>query len=219
MTARVSMEKGGEFNPPQGLLPHEQVLLVRSKAPGTAGFKGFAALLLFAAIFLGIGVLGEFGPPGSCKINGVSQTGAVCSTAAIYVGFGIGGVMLVITVLGIITSLFNRNARYFLTSFRIVEARRGKIVREVSRDRFKGKSLSQFLEKGPVFRTPQMSTNLISSVRLLDPESGEVLMTLRDLPEESVDAIEAVGNSTYCQYCGQKNDIMRTSCSQCGANL
>jgi hypothetical protein len=207
------------FNPPEGLLPHEQVLLVRSKAPGMTGFKGFAVLLLFSAIFLGIGVFGELGPPGSCKINGVTQTGAVCSTSAIYFGFGVGGAMLALTIGGIVTSLVNRNARYFLTSFRIIETRRGKIVREVSRDRFKGKPLTQFLEKGPVFKTPNMSTNMISSVRLLDPESGEVLMTLRGLPEESVDALEAVGSSTYCQYCGQKNDVTRTSCSQCGANL
>ena len=219
MNASTPNEKGGKFNPPEGLLPHEQVLLVRSKAPGTTGVKGFAALLLFAAIFLAIGVFGALGPSGSCRINGVPQSGAACSASAIYFGFGVGGVMLVITILGIITSLFNRNARYFLTSFRIVETRRGKIVREVSRARFKGKALSQFIEKGPVFKTPQMSTNIIISVKLLDPESGETLMTFHDLPEESVDAIEAVGNSTYCQYCGQMNDAARTSCSQCGANL
>ncbi len=113
MTASASNEKGGKFSPPEGLLPHEQVLLVRSKAPGTTGVKGFAALLLFAAIFLGIGVYGVLGPSGPCKINGVPQTGAACSNSAIYFGFGVGGFLLVITVLGIITSLVNRNARYF----------------------------------------------------------------------------------------------------------
>lgn len=208
-----------QVHPPVGLLPHEQVLLVRSRAPGTGGVTGYAVLFLFGAIFLGVGAFGAFGPGGTCRINGVSQSGPVCSTTETYFGFGIGGPIIALAVAALVTGIVNQNARYFFTSFRIVETKRGKIVQQIPRDRFKGKPISQFLEKGPLFRVGQMSSSLISSVRVLDPQSGRVLMTLRQLPEDSVDAIESFGNIVCCQYCGQRNEVTQASCSQCGASL
>ena len=56
-------------------------------------------------------------------------------------------------------------------------------------------------------------------VEVLDPNSGNPLMSLGWIPEPSVKALETISQEIYCQYCGRKNLPSNTVCSECGANL
>ena len=181
------------FDPPVGLLPHEQVVVARAKGVGSNPWYGPIVVILFGLVFGYIGIEGK-------------------TPLGLVIGIGIVGLGVLIFRANVI----RKNTRYFVTTFRIVRTYRGNIVHQVSRDRFKGKPMSQFLEKGP---TAHFSGMTVSSIRVLDPETGIEIMGLPELSEESVNAIESMASAVYCQYCGQKNEVTRTNCSQCGASM
>jgi len=113
--------------------------------------------------------------------------------------------------------------RFYLTNFRLVRAKRGSILTQISRQAFRGKNLSSFLR---VLQTPrnnarerewQPVNNL--HIEILDPNSGNVLMSLGWIPEPSVRTLETITQTIYCQYCGRANNPSNTTCSECGANL
>ncbi len=205
--------QGSMFRPPEGLLPHEEVLLVSRK--GSLGLSlpfiawGGGGLLLAIGLSL----------KGGCTINGVPQPASVCEQydpvfAAVGVLAIIGGFWVAFQ------GIRQRDTKYFVTTFRLVETRREKIRREIPRTLFRGREFSQYLEKRVVpVSNRSGSMPDMCTVRLLNPESADVLMTLKNLPLESVSALEAIGGSIYCPYCGCKNDSKNTVCTQCGANL
>lgn len=156
---------------------------------------------------------------GGCTINGVPQPASVCEQydpvfAAIGVLAIIGGFWVAFQ------GIRQRDTKYFVTTFRLVETRRERITREIPRTLFRGREFSQYLEKRvvPVSNRSGAMPDMCT-VRLLNPESGDVIMTLKNLPLESVSALESIGGSIYCTYCGCKNDSISTVCTQCGANL
>jgi hypothetical protein len=57
------------------------------------------------------------------------------------------------------------------------------------------------------------------TAKILDPQSGDEMMSLRNLTQGSVNSLQLVGQVVYCKYCGQRNDVASLHCSQCGASL
>jgi len=109
-----------------------------------------------------------------------------------------------------------RDTRYYVTTFRLVEAKHGLIAREVPRELFRGREFSQFLQ---IIPTLIVNGTPFFTAKILDPQSGDEMMSLRNLTQESINALELVGQVTYCKYCGQRNDAKTMRCSQCGASL
>ena len=56
------------------------------------------------------------------------------------------------------------------------------------------------------------------TAKILDLQSGDEMMSLRNLTQESTKALELVGQVVYCKYCGQRNDAKCMHFSQCGAS-
>src|SRR5207245_5875730 len=93
----------------------------------------------------------------------------------------------------------------------------GQDRQEISRSIFKGRTISQFLQ---ISEVPMFKSNVeMYTVKVLDPQSGSVLMNLGTNQGPSVKALESIQESFYCQYCGRKNDPSSAVCSNCGANL
>ena len=183
------------FRPPsEGLLPAENVVWARP--------RGMSFWVVFCSGMLGIG-------------------GGVCTLMA-FILFGniLGVLLLILMSIGFIFIIraFIRGGhiKYFLTNERLIETRKGIVTREVSLDRFKGKPLSQFVEKkviGTVNNQP------VYKIRILDPVSAEILMELKDLDESSIGAFEKIGQTVKCPYCGAKNRANSLECRHCGASL
>lgn len=219
MSAHTSTRR---FDPPDGLLPHEEVIWVSTKIAILRGIpflerlekEGWALpvfLLLFGGVFFGLGV----GAPlltGSCNIRDTPRPPVECAWyGAIF------GPMFVIGLVLLRRNIANYHTRYYLTNFRLVETRKGRIVRELFREVFRGLPLSRYLEKVATEVLSDDGTQYFS-VRILNPQSGAVIMALT-LPEASVSALEWMTKLVYCRYCGRKNEVESTVCTYCGANL
>lgn len=200
------------FRPPQGLLPYEQVVWVhRKRSAFLAGPPG-----LFMALFLLL-LGGAFSSPlffadsGSCRINEIPRPREECRSFVIAVG----GVPLAIGLVLLGWNFAHRDIRYYLTTFRLVETRRGRIVKELSREVFRRKELSNFLQKSYTVDVTPPSL----SVQIFDPRSGEVVMNFKDMLEEDVRELQSIAELVYCRYCGRKNKSEIAACTYCGASL
>jgi len=98
----------------------------------------------------------------------------------------------------------------------LVETKHGQMAREVPRDLFRGREFSQFLMIVP---TLIVNGTPFFTAKILDPQSGDEIMSLRNLTQESINSLQLVGQVVYCKYCGQRNDAKSMHCSQCGASL
>jgi len=204
-------DQSGRFHPPEGLLVHEQVEFVCSK--GSLGRLFPAAAIGLGGIFLAAGLLN---PTSNCyNKNGVLQTPTQCASTNLLFAV-LGGVMLLAGLVLALRGTKQRDTRYYVTTFRLVEAKQRRIVREVPRDLFRGREFSQFLQ---VIPTLIVNGTPFFTAKILDPQSGDEMMSLRNLTQESINALELVGQVVYCKYCGQRNDAKSMHCSQCGASL
>lgn len=139
-----------------------------------------------------------------------------------FVGIGFG---LLFAILGggfWYTTQKQAGTRLYLTTFRLIRTRHGAITNQVSRQLFRGKSLSAFLRvSGYTAYGARDSANRVetSHVIILDPNSGNVVMNLGQVPPPTIKALEMISQVVYCQYCGRSNSPSNTVCSECGANL
>ncbi len=106
--------------------------------------------------------------------------------------------------------------KYYLTNKRILEVRKGRIIQEFSLGRFEGKPLNQFFEKRITHRVNQQP---IYTIRIYDPQSGNVLIDFKDLDGTSIRALEKIGQTIRCSYCDSKNTAVSTQCYYCGGPL
>lgn len=112
--------------------------------------------------------------------------------------------------------------RLYLTSFRLIRTRHGTIADQISRQTFRGRNLSAFLRVGGFTAYGgRDSAQRVETyhVDILDPNSGNVLMNLGQVPGPAVKVFETINQVVYCQYCGRGNAPNNTLCSECGANL
>ena len=178
---------------------HEEILWVGETQYGSRGWTGGILVILFGAFFLVIGLLG------SLTMAAFGLLFMIIGIPLTYQGFKQGG------------------TRFYLTNFRLVRAKKGSIISQFSRQIFRGKNLSSFLRvSAPPKRDAKdraWSPVEVFLVEILDPSSGNLLMSLGWVPEPSVKALETISQVVYCQYCGRKNDPSSNVCSECGANL
>jgi zinc-ribbon domain len=179
--------------------PNEQVVWTGQTQYGDRGWTGGLVVILFGGLFIAMGILG------SVVILGVGVLIIIGGIGVTYQGVKQGG------------------TRFYLTNFRLVRTKRGNIINQTSRQVFRGKSLSSFLRitQGPRRTAQDRAWQPIENVlvQILDPNTGNVLMNLGWIPAPSVQALETVGQTFYCQYCGRQNDPSNRTCSECGANL
>ena len=188
-----------KFKPPQGLLHHEEMIWVRHRE---ASFGAWVPALLF---FFGSASLGLLGLLERSTCTPFPQC---VNFFRLFLGSFASG-FLVVGFLTLGLKIAHRGTRYYLTNFRLVETRYGRIVKEISREVFRGL---------PTFRYLDKSVNG-GKVRILDPRSGHVIMTLA-IPDESMSGdIESIAKFAYCRYCGRKNEVASITCTYCGANL
>src|SRR5438046_10049147 len=80
----------------------------------------------------------------------------------------------------------------YLTNFRLVQAKKGNVVAQISRQIFRGKSLSSFLRvmQAPRSDAKDRAWQPVENfhVEVLDPNSGNQLLSLGWIPEPSVKA-------------------------------
>lgn len=183
------------FDPPrEGLLAAENVVWTRR--------KGMSFWVVWCSGMLGIG-------------------GSLCTIFAFhFAGIILGIPLLILMGIGFFfilrTFIVGRFTKYFLTNKRLLETRRGFIVKEIRLERFKGRSLSQFLVKSASYTENHQQ---IYTIKVTDPVSGEVLMKLGDLDENSMEAFERIAQVVKCRYCGSQSPANSLKCSHCGAPL
>jgi len=183
------------FNPPEeGLRPGENIVWARK--------RGTSFWVIWCSGMVGIG-------------GGV---GAI--VAFITVGPVLGALLLILMIIGFsfITRAFikARGTKYYLTDERLIEARKGEIVREVSLERFEDKPLSQFFEEKVI---GMVNNQPVYVIKICDPQSGDILTELKDLDRSSVEALERIGQTVKCRYCGFKNPANSLKCKNCGAPI
>jgi len=183
------------FDPPaEGLRPGEDVVWARK--------SGMSFWVIWSSGMLGIG-------------------GALCAVFAfLFVGIMLTAPLLVLIVIGFafILRVFivGRGMKYYLTNERLIQARKGRIMQEISLERFRGKSISQFLARESVGTVNDQSVYV---VKVYDPLSGEILMELKDLDEYSAEALQKVGQIMKCRYCNFANPANSLRCKNCGAPI
>lgn len=192
MSERVPMTGTGRFDPPdEGMLPGESIVWTRRAGTG------------FWIIFLGL--LFAMGAPLvtflSLDAYGLLPAGILGFLTV--VGFVVLGAMLINV----------RRTRYYLTTDRIIEARGGKIARNVPLDHFEGRPLGQFIESRV---THTSNGHPVYGIRIYDPVSDEVI-ELKGLDPSSARAFERIGETVECPYCGFNNTAVRSQCKNCDA--
>jgi hypothetical protein len=184
-----------EFDPPTGgLRPGENVVWARK--------RDTSFWVIWSSGMLGIG-------------------GTLCAVfASLFVGMVLTALLLVLIVVGFVFILrafiIGRGTKYYLTNERLIQARKGKIMQEIPLEKFRGKSISQFLAKEAVGTVNNQSVYVI---KVYDPLSGEILMELKDLDEYSTEALQKVGQIAKCRYCSFINPANSLECKNCGAPL
>ena len=76
--------------------------------------------------------------------------------------------------------------------------------------------MNQFVEKRITHR---VNSQPIYTIRIYDPQSGDVLIDLKDLDGTSTMALEKIGHTIRCSYCDTKNTSISTQCHYCGGPL
>lgn len=107
--------------------------------------------------------------------------------------------------------------RYFLTSFRIIRTNKGKILDQLSRRLFIGKTLSEYVDTVKLPSTRHTSS--LWAVRILNPDNRVPAMDLGVVSGGDVKRLKTVADIIYCQYCGAKNEFKASKCSNCGAKI
>jgi ribosomal protein L40E len=150
---------------------------------------------------------------------GIGGTVGIINSFA-FVGLVLAVPLLILVVIGFFfifrAFLRGRGTKYYLTNERLIEARKGQIVQEISLGKFQGKPLGQFFEKkviGTVNNQP------VYVIKIYDPLSGEALMEFKDLDASSAEALERIGQIVECRYCSFKNPVNSLKCGNCGAPL
>ena len=169
--------------------------------------------MAFGAGLAGFGYL--FSQAASCTVNGsAAPTSACASFGSIFVDAGV--VLIVLGAALSVVKLLRGDTGYFLTSYRLLQTRNGTIVKQLSRSVFKGRQVGQYMTSW----SPYMVNNIpMFIVQVLDPATGNLAMKLGGLENEAVQQLEAIADTVYCAYCGQKNQASSTKCSECGASL
>src|SRR5438445_4535635 len=157
--------QSGTFHPPEGLLVHELVEFICGK--GSLGRLFPAAAIGLGGIFLAAGLLN---PTSNCyNKNGVLQTPTQCAPTNLLFAV-LGGVMLLAGLVLALRAPRQTDTPYYMTTFRLVEAKQRRIVREVPRDLFRGREFSQFLQ---VIPTLIVNGTPFFTAKILDPRSGD----------------------------------------------
>ena len=142
----MSLNQGGSlFRPPQGLQPNEEVLWVQQSETRNSGKSGVVSMMLVGSLFLASGLYYNILP-----ILGI---GILIIIGGIFVGY---------------QSKTQGGVRYYLTNFRFVKSNHGRIVTELPRRTFRGKSFQQFLS---VFKAP-LQRGPVGNVRRPSPQPG-----------------------------------------------
>jgi zinc-ribbon domain len=119
-------------------------------------------------------------------------------------------------------TLKQTGTRLYLTSYRLIRTRHGAITNQISRQIFRGKNLAAFLRvSGYTAYGRNNGAYRVETfhVDILDPNSGNVLMNLGQVPAPTVNVLETISQVVYCQYCGRSNPPSNNTCSECGATL
>ncbi len=97
---------------------------------------------------------------------------------------------LLFTIIGIpltYQGIKQGGTRFYLTNFRLVRAKKGNIVAQISRQIFRGKSLSSFLRvmQAPPRDAKDRAWQPVENfhVEVLDPNSGNEMMSLGWIPD------------------------------------
>jgi len=184
------------FNPPdEGLRPGENIVWARK--------RGTSFWVIWCSAMLGIG-------------GGVGTIIAFAIIGRIVLGVP----LLILVIIGFLfiarAFIRGRGTKYYLTDERLIEARKGEIVREISLERFEGKPLSQFFEEKVI---GLVNNQPVYVIKIYDPQSGDILTELKDLDRSSVEALERIGETVECRYCGFKNPANSLKCKNCGAPI
>jgi len=181
------------------LQPHEEIVWAGQTPSGTHGWVGGVLVMLFGIFFALIGFL---------------------TFSVVGIGFG-----LFFALLGgglWYQTLKQTGTRLYLTSYRLIRTRHGTITNQISRQIFRGKNLAAFLRvSGYTAYGRNDSAHRVETFRvdILDPNSGNVLMNLGQVPAPTVNVLETISQVVYCQYCGRSNPTSNNACSECGASL
>jgi hypothetical protein len=188
------MGKDMRFDPPkQGLHAGESIVWTRRE--GTSGKVIASGFLLF--MFGPVAVVGAY------NLYGLSMVGPTAF------------LLFIIFIVVAVAFVRERNTRYYLTTDRIVEARGGNLVKEMSLEHFSGRPLSQFLESKV---THQVNHRPIYTIRIYDPVTDDVF-ELQGLDGSSTGAFERIGQITECPFCNYDNIGFSPQCRNCGATL
>jgi hypothetical protein len=184
-----------KFNPPEeGLKSGENIVWARK--------RGTSFWVIFFSMMLGIG----------------GTVGVINSYA--FVGLVLAVPLLILMAIGFLfifrAFLRGRGTKYYLTNERLIEARKGQIVQEISLEKFQGKPLSEFFEKKVI---GLVNDQPVYVIKIYDPLSGEALMEFRDLDASSAESLERIGQIVECRYCSFKNPANSLKCGNCGAPL
>jgi len=192
---------------PLRLKEHEEVMWSRKSGP----FLGGTPL---GRIFLGVGALfvmvGSYPLINSCSSFAYCNWFTAVSAGPGLLFAGIGGLIIWENYGG------RSSIDYYLTNYRLVETKAGRVVGQVPRKLFKGEPTARFLAQDSSY---DQGGSAVYNVSVHDPESGDVLMRLNDMPRESVESLATLGGVVYCEQCGRGNTPSQRTCQSCGATL
>ncbi len=179
---------------------HEEIVWVGDTQYGSRGWTGGVLVILFGGFFLTIGLL---------------------ASTVVLAAFGL--LFMIVGIPLTYHGIKQGGTKFYLTNFRLVRAKKGSIVSQFSRQIFRGRNLSSFLRvtAPPKRDAKDRAWSPVETflVQVLDPSTGNLLMSLGWIPEPSVKALETISQVVYCQYCGRKNDPSSNVCPECGASL
>ena len=165
-------------------------------------------------IFLGVGALfvmvGSYPLINSCSSFAYCNWFTAVSAGPGLLFAGIGGLIIWENYGG------RSSIDYYLTNYRLVETKAGRVVGQVPRKLFKGEPTARFLAQESSY---DQGGTAVYNVSVHDPESGDVLMRLNDMPRESVESLATLGGVVYCEQCGRGNPPIQRTCQSCGATL
>jgi hypothetical protein len=192
MNEFITYSGSARFDPPEeGLMPGENIVWTRRAGTGFwVVFFGFIIVIGGPAIF--VGVIQDFGS----------------SLALPLFVLVLAGIIVVVALL-----IRTKRTRYYLTSERIIEARGGRVIKEIPLHHFAGKPIGQFLESRVTHRS---NNKPIYTIRIYDPMSDEVF-EIKGQDYHSTMAFERIGDVLECPYCHYDNTALSTRCRNCGA--
>jgi hypothetical protein len=189
------------------LKEHEEVMWSRKSGPFFGGTSLGRIFLGFGALFVGVGL---FPIVNSCSTFAYCNWFTAVSAGPGLLFTGIGGLIIWENYGG------RSSTDYYLTNYRLVETKAGRVVGQVPRKLFKGEPTARFLAQDSMY---DLGGSPLYNVSVRDPESGDVLMRLNDMSKESVVSLAGLGGVIYCEQCGRGNTPSERTCQSCGASL